>query len=126
MEIIKTVAKTITAIALFVTLAGPISPQEDSPQIEKCRADLSDWTQGFSFTGGDTTRSDMILTYDQLKDRTAEANRCGLMDPMEPYHTATVFLQTRYNGLMKDRLFDFIVRHQMIGQFEQDDKNGLR
>ena len=118
--------KTIAALLLFISIAGPVSPQEDSPQIEKCRADLSSWTQGFSFTGGDTTRSDMILSYDQLKERTAEANRCGLMDDKEPYHTATVVLQTRYNGMMKDRLFDFIVRRGMIEQFEQDDKNGLR
>lgn len=121
-----TTIKAIAAITFFALLAGPVSPQEDSPQIEKCRTDLSDWTQGFSFTGGDTTRSDMILTYEQLKDRTAEANRCGLMDDKEPYHTATVVLQTRYNGLMKDRLFDFLVRHNMVGQFEQDDTNGLR
>ena len=118
--------KTIAAFLLFISIAGPVSPQGDSPQIEKCRADLSAWTQGFSFTGGDTTRSDMILSYDQLKERTAEANRCGLMDDKEPYHTATVVLQTRYNGMMNDRLFHFIVRRGMIDQFEQDDKNGLR
>jgi hypothetical protein len=111
------------AAVLFLLLGGAVSSQ-DSDSVEQCRVDLATWTHDFSYR--DTAREDQLLTYDQLKQRTDEANRCGLMDDKEPYHTASATVQTRYGGLMRDRLYDFLTRHDMAMQFQKEDANGLR
>jgi hypothetical protein len=110
-------------IVLFASFPPPVSPQ-DSSSVEQCRVDLASWTHDFSYT--DNTRAESLLTYDKLKDRTAEASKCGVLDDKEPYHTAAAVLQIRYNGLMKDRVFDFLVRHDLTSQFQKEDTNGLR
>jgi hypothetical protein len=116
---------TIIAVAagLLLLFGGAVSSQ-DSNSVEQCRSDLAAWTHDFSYA--DTARDDQLLTYDQLKQRTAEANRCSFMDDKEPYHTATSVVQMRYGGLMRDRLYDFLVRHDMTAQFQKEDANGLR
>jgi hypothetical protein len=117
-----TIVAAITV--LLLSFAGPVSPQQDSASVEQCRADLATWTHDFSYP--DMVREDLLLTYDQLKGRISEASRCSLMDDKEPYHSATSVLQIRYSGLLKDRLYDFLVRHDMVTQFQKDDANGLR
>jgi hypothetical protein len=124
---IKSMTMKITMIGaatvLFLLFGEPVSSQ-DSNSVEQCRSDLAAWTHDFSY--GDTAREDQLLTYDQLKQRAAEANRCSLMDDKEPYHTATSVVQTRYSGLMRDRLYDFLVRHDLTAQFQKEDANSLR
>jgi hypothetical protein len=117
------IAITAAIVVAFTFLARPVSPQDPAP-IEKCRADLASWTHDFSYT--DTNRTDAILSYQQLKDRSAEANQCALMDDKEPYHGASIDLQGRYSTIMRDRLYDFLVRHSMTDQFQKEDANGLR
>lgn len=114
----------VATILLLASLAGPVSSQDSMP-VEQCRVDLAAWTHDFS-SNADTTRDDLLLTYDQLKDRTSEAGHCALIDDKEPYHTAAGYMQVRYSGLMKDRLYDFLVRHDMLAQFQKEDGNGLR
>lgn len=110
-------------IALFVSLAGSVSSQDAAP-IEQCRADLASWTHDFNLSG--MVKEDSLLTYQQLKDRSAEAAKCSLMDDKEPYHSTADALQIRYAGLMRDRLYDFLVRHSMLADFQKEDGNGLR
>jgi hypothetical protein len=110
-------------IVLFVCFAKPVSSQDPAP-VEQCRADLASWTHDFNLSG--TVKEDSLLTYQQLKDRSTEASKCALMDDKEPYHGTAEILQIRYAGLMRDRLYDFLVRHNMLADFQKEDTNGLR
>jgi hypothetical protein len=115
---------SLATLFLLASFAGSVSSQDSMP-VEQCRTDLAAWTHDFNFMV-DTTRDDLLLTYDQLKDRTSEAGHCALLDDKEPYHAAAGALQVHYSGLMKDRLHDFLVRHDMLAQFQKEDGNGLR
>ncbi len=115
---------TFATTVLLLSFAASISSQGDPAPIEQCRSELASWTHDFSYT--DAAREDSLLTYDQLKGRISEVNKCAMIDVDEPYHGSTGILTTRYNSQMRDRLFDFIVRHNMVDQFQKDDANGLR
>jgi hypothetical protein len=113
------------SVVFFLSLAGSVSPQQGAAlSLERCRSDLANWTHDFSYF--DTAREDQLLTYDELKTRIDEAGGCRNWDSNEPYYSAAATVQARYSALIRDRLYDFLVRHQMAGQFEKEDANGLR
>jgi len=119
----------ITAIVwsavLLLSIAGSLASQQGfAVSVERCRSDLASWTKDFSYV--DTAREDQLLTFDQLKTRTDEAKGCRILDNQEPYYTAAAIVQTSYSALIKDRLYDFLVRHNLIEQFQKEDANGLR
>jgi hypothetical protein len=120
----KAIAIVATAV-LFLFLAGPVSPQQGAAvSLERCRSDLANWTHDFSYS--DMGRDDQLLTYDQLKTRIDEAIGCRNWDSNEPYLTAAATVQTRYAAMIRDRLYDFLVRHNLSDQFTKEDANGLR
>jgi hypothetical protein len=45
---------------------------------------------------------------------------------MEPYYSAAEIVQTSYNALVRDRLYHFVVRHNLTEQFKKEDADGLR
>ena len=115
----------VSSAVLLLSTAGSVSSQQGvAVSVERCRSDLASWTRDFSYI--DTARQDQLLTFDQLKSRIDEAKGCRILDNQEPYYTAAAVVQTSYSALMKDRLYDFLVRHNLIEQFQKEDANGLR
>lgn len=121
MKIIAIVSSTI----LLLSIAGSVSSSQGfAVSVERCRSDLASWTRDFSYV--DTAREDQLLTFDQLKSRSDEAKGCRILDDKEPYYTAAATVQTGYSALMRDRLYDFLLRHNLTDQFQKEDANGLR
>jgi hypothetical protein len=118
------IAFASSAVLLFSTAGAVSSQQGFAVSVERCRSDLASWTQDFSYV--DAARDGQILTFDQLKSRTDEAKGCSVIDDKEPYHTAAAVVQSDYSARMRDRLYDFLVRHNLTEQFQKDDANGLR
>jgi len=120
----KIIAFASSAVLLLSIASSASSQQGYAVSIERCRSDLASWTRDFSYV--DTAREIQLLTFDQLKSRTDEAKGCAVLDDKEPYHTADAVVQTEYSALMRERLYDFLVRHNLTEQFQKDDANGLR
>jgi hypothetical protein len=120
----KIIAILSSAILLVLIPRAVSSQQGFAVSVERCRSDLASWTRDFSYI--DTARQDQLLSFDQLMSRRDEAKGCRVLDEMEPYYTAAATVQANYNALMRDRLYDFIVRHNLDEQFKKEDANGLR
>jgi hypothetical protein len=118
--------KVITASAALLLSAAVSNsdPQGAAVSVERCRTDLASWTHDFGYAN--TAREEQLLGFDQLKLRIDEARGCSILDSKEPYLTAAATIQTRYSVLMRERLYDFLVRHEMAEQFQKEDANGLR
>ena len=115
----------LSSVGLLLSIAGAVSSQQGfAVSIERCRSDLASWTNDFSYVK--TAREDQLLAFDQLKSRSDEAKGCRILDNKEPYYTAAAIIQTGYSALMRDRLYDFLVRHNLVEQFQKEDANGLR
>jgi len=120
----RTIAIVLSAV-LLLSMAGSVSSQQGfAVSVDRCRSDLASWTNDFSYAN--TARADQLLAFDQLKSRIDEAKGCRLLDNQEPYYTAAAIVQTGYSALMRDRLYDFLVRHNLDEQFRKEDTNGLR
>jgi hypothetical protein len=118
--------KAVAASAVFL-LSAVVSDSRQhgaAVSVERCRSDLASWTHDFGYAN--TAREEQLLGFDQLKLRIDEAKGCSILDSKEPYFSAAATIQTRYNALMRDRLYDFLVRHDMAEQFQKEDANGLR
>jgi hypothetical protein len=115
----------VSSAVLLLSIAGSVSSQQGfAVSVDRCRSDLASWTNDFSYVN--TAREDQLLTFDQLKSRIDEAKGCRILDAKEPYYTAAAVVQTGYSALMRDRLYDFLVRHNLVEQFQKEDANGLR
>jgi hypothetical protein len=115
----------VSSAVLLLSFAGSVSPQQGfAVSVERCRSDLASWTKDFSYV--DTGREDQLLTFDQLTSRIDEAKGCRVLDNKEPYYTAAAIVQTGYTALARDRLYHFVVRHNLAEQFHKEDANGLR
>jgi hypothetical protein len=115
----------VSSAVLLSSLGGSVSSQQGfAVSVERCRSDLASWTKDFSYE--DTAGEDLVLTFDQLTGRIGEAKGCRVLDKKEPYYTAAEIVQTSYNALVKDRLFHFVVRHNLTEQFKKEDADGLR
>jgi hypothetical protein len=120
----KTIAIVSSAV-LLLSIAGSVSSQQGfAVSVDRCRSDLASWTNDFSYVN--TAREDQLLTFDQLKSRIDEAKGCRILDNKEPYYTAAAIVQTGYSTLIRDRLYDFLMRHNLVDQFQKEDANGLR
>jgi hypothetical protein len=120
----KIVAPVSLAALLFSTAGSVSSQQGYAVSVERCRSDLASWTNDFSYV--DTARQDQLLTFDQLTSRIDEAKGCHVMDDKEPYFTASATVQVGYSAFVKQRLYDFVVRHNLAEQFRKEDAGGLR
>jgi len=119
------IAAIASSAVLLLLSAGSVSPQQGvAISVDQCRTDLASWTRDFSYV--DTVRANQILTFDQLKSRLDEAKGCRILDDKEPYFTAAATVQADYSAAMKDRLYDFVLRHSLDQQFQKEDANGLR
>ena len=115
----------VSSAVLLLSIAGSVSSQQGvAVSVERCRSDLASWTRDFGYV--DTARQDQLLTFDQLTSRIDEAKGCRVLDNMEPYYTAAATVQATYNALVKDRLYHFLLRHNLDEQFRKEDANGLR
>jgi len=116
---------TVWSAVLLLLLADSVSSRQGfAVSVERCRSDLASWTNDFSYVN--TAREDQLLLFDQLKSRIDEAKGCRILDDKEPYYTAAAVVQLSYSALMRDRLYDFLVRHNLVDQFQKEDANGLR
>lgn len=115
----------LSSAILLLSLAGSVSSQQGfAVSVERCRSDLASWTKDFRYV--DAAREDQLLGFDQLTSRIDEAKGCRVLDNKEPYYTAAATVQTKYSGLIRDRLYDFLMRHNLAEQFQKEDANGLR
>ena len=122
----KAIAVAASAV-LFLSIAGSVSPQQGAAvSLERCRSDLTNWTHNFKDSDSEMALEEKSLTYDQLRSRADEAIGCRNWDGQEPYFTAATKIQMRYSGQVRDRLYDFVVRHNMAEEFQKEDANGLR
>src|SRR5262245_33087838 len=120
----RTIAIVLSAV-LLLSMAGSVSSQQGfAVSVDRCRSDLASWTNDLSYA--DTARADQLLAFDQLKSRIDEAKGCRILDNKEPYYTAAAIVQTDYSALVTSRLYDFLVRHNLVEQFQKEDANGLR
>ena len=111
--------------ALLLCAAASGSPQEGAAvSVARCRSDLANWTHHFTYVN--TGTEEQLLPFDQLKERSDEAKGCSVLDSNEPYVSAAATIQTRYGALMRDRLYNFVARHNLTDQFQKEDANGLR
>jgi hypothetical protein len=120
----KIIAILSSAVLLLFIASSVLSQQGFAVSVERCRSDLASWTKDFSYV--DTAREDQLLPFDQLQSRIDEAKGCRILDNKEPYYTAAATIQTSYSAQMRDRLYDFLVRHNLTEQFQKEDTNGLR
>lgn len=120
----KIFAIASSAVLLLCMASSVSSRQGAAVSVERCRADLASWTRDFSYI--DTARQNQLLAFDELKNRIDEAKGCRVLDNMEPYYTAAATVQVDYSAQMRDRLYHFVLRHNLDQQFEKEDANGLR
>lgn len=119
------IAVIVASALLLFPVGRSVSPQQGfAVSVDRCRSDLASWTRDFSYV--DTAREDQLLTFDELTSRIDEAKGCRVLDNMEPYYTAAAVVQTGYSALVRERLYDFVVRHNLAEQFRKEDANGLR
>ena len=119
-------SRAIGAVAILALAGGGsvASRQGAAVSVERCRSDLATWTHDFGFTN--LEREEQLLTFDVLKNRIDEAKGCRVMDNQAPYYDAAALVQAHYNDLIRTRLQDFLLRHNMTQQFQAEDANGLR
>jgi hypothetical protein len=115
----------VSSAVLLLSIAGSALPQQGAAvSVERCRSDLASWTRDFSYV--DMAREDQLLTFDELTRRIDEAKGCRVLDVREPYYTAAATVQASYGAMVKDRLYDFVNRHNLGDQFRREDASGLR
>jgi hypothetical protein len=115
----------VSSAVLLLSVAGSVSSQQGfAVSVERCRSDLASWTNDFSYVN--TAREDQLLAFHQLQSRSDEAKGCRVLDNKEPYYTAAANVQAAYSAQVKDRLYHFVLRHNLDEQFRKEDANGLR
>jgi hypothetical protein len=127
-------AIAILALLLFSTASARL--QEHAPTVEVCRADAAVWTNVHAetdyynaelerTTNGVPNRTEMEkLPIIEVRARSREMFQCEDVDPArkESYLDAGRF----YHNVQADRWYEFLLRHNLIDQFEQDDAAGKR
>ncbi len=139
--------KTV-AVLILAVLAFPVStvPQqvEHAPTLEGCVADLNRWSFGLDgIPFGERARSVLKpLAYREIRARAESLQNCESASlaqlkaaPIEqrPALDKLGVVSGRIQGLIQiyllegyTRYFDFIVRHKLLAQFDQEDEAGER
>jgi hypothetical protein len=127
-------AIAILATLLFSTATARV--QEHAPTVEVCRADVAVWANTNAetdyynaerewTTNGVPNRTDIEkLPIIEVKARAREMFVCQDVDPTrkESYLDAGRF----YHNVQADRWYEFLLRHNLLDQFEQEDAAGKR
>ncbi len=133
--ILQIFAGLLGSVSLF---ASPAFAQEvkHAPTKDVCQADVSVWYSTEMST--EYLNAEAAWVTDHVRNRTAlakmslhtviarmdEMNACMHVDPeqIDLYHSAGDL----YYGIYADRAINFISRHHLMEQFEQEDSAGAR
>jgi hypothetical protein len=128
--------KAIAVLFSVLLIATWLSAQDHAPTTEECRADAALWgdpeaqteynkSQTAYVSDGTQNKTDIgQLPYRTISTRMVEMIDCGKVDGQ---HSDTYFeVQRFYHDVMADRWYNFIRRHNLMNQFMQEDKKGIR
>ena len=112
--------KTLSFMFFILTVAAPVmaAPPEVKPTLAICMAELKEWSQ----------QKTEILTNDQIFERLHTMVACA--DEAHHHHFSDkktlAYLKEFYRELdeMSDRMFDFIKKHDLKEQFDEEE-NGV-
>jgi hypothetical protein len=120
---------------LFVLLVVPLCvAQEHAPLLATCEADAALWYNVDDYIEYNNAQASFntyktpnktklnLLQVTEVLSRQDEMGKCYSMTHKDIYHDANV----AYMGIFFDREHDFIVRHNLMGQFKAEDAAGKR
>jgi len=115
-------------LGLFLVI--PATGQEHAPTAAQCQADAAVWgdTQVENrYLDAQTSDQTEIgrLSYREVAARMTEMGACRKVDPLREnkYYEISSF----YSGVvLSSRVFDFMTRHDLWGQFKLEDTQGKR
>ena len=109
--------------ALVASLASayPRQAVEHAPTMEQCRADRAYWMSKLEQADGKGTDD---VTYNTLMGWQSEMDKCMVVDPSDYWKYYNTSSET--NAEQKNRLVNFLTRHDLYIQFAKEDSAGER
>lgn len=128
--------KAIAVLLNVLLIATCLSAQDHAPTTEECRADAALWgdpeaqteyneSETAHINDGTQNKTDIArLPYQAISVRVREMIDCMKVDGQ--HSDAYDEVQRFYHDVMADRWHDFMKRHNLMNQFMQEDKKGIR
>ncbi len=117
-------------LPLFLLFVIPMTGQiEHAPTPQQCRADVNSWEVPKEFSNFVTrVVGDHSLTAKEIDAREAELNQCLKTDQSLLTANPTRYIQARraYSIAELVRMADYLKRHNLTGQFYEEDEQGKR
>jgi len=128
--------RALTAFALLLFSPLAVQVQEHAPTADVCRADVAVWSSSDlkadyynaetdSIKNKTPNRNELnLLPLTEIRARMSEMQKCREVDPNreDSYLKAEGF----YYDVQAERWYRFLVRHQLLAQFEREDAAGKR
>jgi len=119
-------------LATMILLASPAFAQQHAPTPDQCRSDVAVWLQDFDAwtdaqqkVGPQNSSALNVALVGEIEKRDAEMLTCGITIDTKNHATYAV-MHTNFLYIMCLRLSSFIARHNLDGQFVEEDQAGRR
>lgn len=109
------------ALVASLASAHPQQAVEHAPTVEQCQADRAYWMSKLEQSGGKGADD---VTYDTLMGWQSEMDKCMVVDASNYWKYYNASSET--NSEQKNRLVNFLMRHNLYTQFAKEDLGGAR
>jgi hypothetical protein len=109
------------ALVASLVSAHPRQAVEHAPTVKQCQADRAYWMSKLEQAGGKGTAD---VTYNILMGWQSEMDKCMVVDPSNYFKYYNTSSET--NSDQKNRLVNFLMRHDLYTQFAKEDLAGAR
>jgi hypothetical protein len=109
----KRLGLSIGALSILIA-ATATGGQQHAPTVDQCRADTAAWSHD------DIAKIPVV----QVRARLTETGNCITVDASRKDWYQIV--EGLYASELGSRMYDFLQRHNLVGQFIDEDEQGLR